>query len=127
MTEYYTLGTWTSQGVPDYLVSIDSVDPTLVSRIRDALPEKEPVPDYHPEYLLSTTERNIIIKTDNINFTGADIYVSFLDEGAGYKNVLGYFIYDLNDNYLVPTKWTGSEWVRSYEGLYTGGLWSLVI
>jgi Domain of unknown function (DUF4114) len=111
MSEYYTLGTWNSQGVPDYLASIDSVDPTLISRIREALPEKEPVPTYHPEYLLSTTERNIIVKTDNVNFVGADIWVSFLDEGAGYRNVLGYFIYDLNDDHLVPTKWDGSNWV----------------
>lgn len=111
MSEYYTLGTWNSSGVPNYLESIDNVDPTLISRIRDALPEKEPVPTYHPEYLLSTTERNLIIKTDNVNFTGADVFVTFLDEGAGYKNVMGYFIYDLHDDHLVPTKWDGSDWI----------------
>jgi hypothetical protein len=24
-------------------------------------------------------------------------------------------------------RWTGTEWVKSYEGLYPGGEWSLVI
>ena len=28
---------------------------------------------------------------------------------------------------MIQYKWTGTEWLRSYEGLYTGGDWSLVL
>jgi len=27
----------------------------------------------------------------------------------------------------IQYKWTGTEWVRSYQGLYRGGDWSLVL
>jgi hypothetical protein len=111
MSEYYILGEWDYHGVPKYLESTDDVNPTLIARIREALPEKESVPKYRPEYLLSTTERNIIIKTSDKNFMGADIWVSFLDEGAGYKNVFGYFVYDLNNNNTVPTKMSETGWI----------------
>jgi hypothetical protein len=75
------------------------------------LPETQSVLTNHPELFLSTVQKNLIIKTSAPNFIGADIWVTFLHEGAGYKNVLGYFIYDLHDNYTIPTKWNGTQWV----------------
>ena len=35
--------------------------------------------------------------------------------------------YVVNNHTSLQYKWTGNEWVRSFEGLYTGGNWSIVI
>ena len=35
--------------------------------------------------------------------------------------------YVTNLNTSLQYKWDSNQWVRSYEGLYTGGKWSLVI
>ncbi len=59
---------------------------TLVSDLDAALPESKSVFTYHPEYL------------DNPNTTlellePATVYVTFIDEGAGWKNSLGTYHY----------------------------------
>lgn len=64
MSEYYYLGSWDSNGYPNYVEETESIDPDLLRRIRNAVPEFQPVPEYHPEYLSSTIEKNIIIQTD---------------------------------------------------------------
>ena len=35
--------------------------------------------------------------------------------------------YITNNNTGVQYRWTGAEWVKSVEGVYRGGDWSLVI
>ena len=35
--------------------------------------------------------------------------------------------YVTNLNTTVQYRWTGESWVKSYEGLYTSGNWSLVL
>ena len=46
----YYLGTFNSQGVPNYLVSPnDPVDAVLLNDLNATLPEFQPVPTYHPE------------------------------------------------------------------------------
>lgn len=111
MSEYYTLGTWKSTGVPNYLESIDSVDPATIRRVINELPEKTSVPIHNPQYLSNTGPRNLIIQSTDPNFTGADIYITFLYEGAGYSNVLGYYVYPLRNGYTVPTKLVNGEYV----------------
>lgn len=109
MTEYYTLGNWDSYGVPKYLDSITAVSPTTMNRIISTLPEKSNIPVTQSDLIDSNNNRNILIKTNNESFNGADIYVTFLYEGAGYRNVLGYYFYPLNGDYTVPTKWDSSQ------------------
>jgi len=111
MSEYYTLGSWQSTGVPDYLEGIDSVDPATIRRIINELPETKSVPIYHPNYLSNTGPRNLIIQSSDSNFTGADVYITFLYEGAGYSNVLGYYVYPLNNGHKVPTKLVNGSYV----------------
>lgn len=110
MSEYYYLGTWDSSGKPNYLETSEFIDPDFVRRVRETLPNGQPVTTYNPHYLTNTQPRNIIIKTSEPEFDGADIYVTFIDEGAGYRNVFGYYVYDLNDNYIVPTKFVNDAW-----------------
>jgi len=105
MTEYYTLGTWDSQGVPTYLSAVDNIPPNLINRIIDTLPEKNNVPVNNPSYL-SNKPRDFLIQSTDPNFNGVDVYMTFLYEGAGYRNVVGYYVYDLNENYTIPTKYS---------------------
>lgn len=113
MSEYYTLGTWTSQGVPNYLDSIVQLPADLISRVITALPEKSNLANASSNLVTDTTSRNILIQSTNPSFNGADVYATFLYEGAGYKNVVGYYVYPLNGGYTVPTKWDTltNEWI----------------
>lgn len=83
------MGSYNNLGVPDYLVEGgDYVSPELLSDINDALPERQPVPTYHPEYLYDVHKQNLTLTED------ADVWITFVHEGAGYKNVLAYYTYN---------------------------------
>jgi hypothetical protein len=102
-SSYYTLGGWDSQGKPDYLTTDEPIDPEYLNRVRRSLPELGNVIKHSPQYLTNTATRNVIIRSKDEGFKGSDIYVTFIDEGAGYLNVLGYYVYDLNGEYDIPT------------------------
>jgi len=83
------MGTYNNQGVPDYLeVPGDDVSQELLDDINAAVPERHPVPTYHPEYLYDVNRQNITLTED------ADVWVTYVSEGAGYRNVLGYYTYN---------------------------------
>ncbi len=84
------LGTYNSQGVPNYLVSNDVVEASLLTDINAWLPEYKSVPVNHPGYLAQTNVTNVILNQM------ADVWVTFVHEGAGYMNVLGFYTYDKN-------------------------------
>ncbi len=111
MAEYYTLGNWDTKGKPDYLDDDEDIEPDILHRIDLTIPKKQPVPTHNPSYLENEQSTSIIIKTTNPSFTGADIYITFLDENAGYKNSFGYYIFPLNGDYTVPTKYISGSWV----------------
>lgn len=83
---YNYLSPFNSQGVPTNIL-MDSVSPQLVSNISASLPENYKVPIYHPEYLATG------ITTDIHLDDSASVWVTFVNEGAGYKNVLGFYTY----------------------------------
>ncbi|MCE1187686.1 MAG: choice-of-anchor A family protein [Ignavibacteria bacterium] len=87
---YKTLGTWNSNGVPNYLFTQDTIPSNLVSRILAALPESKNLTTTHPEYLSSSNKINLTLKDS------ADVFVTFLAEGAGYRNALGFYTYPTN-------------------------------
>jgi hypothetical protein len=119
--EYYCLGGWNSTGVPSYLASIDNIQPDLISRVINTLPEGSNLVKIHPSFLSNDGPRNLIIQSSDSDFKGAEVYVTFLYEGAGYLNTVGYYIYHLNPNtdadpsgailHTVPTKWNGTKWI----------------
>ena len=84
---YSYLGTFNSQGVPNYLTTSDVIPPNLLTSIAASLPESFPVPIYHPNYIATGTNSNIYMQDSG------EVWVTFVDEGAGYKNVLGYYSY----------------------------------
>jgi hypothetical protein len=61
-------------------------------------------------------------ENDIIEFDGASWVVAF-SAGTHYNNVQ----YVTNVTTGLQYRWTNTEWVKSYEGLYPGGEWSLVL
>ncbi len=86
---YLTLGAWNSQGLPDYLYPIsDIVEQGLLDDINTSLPENVSggIPVTHPEFLAGV-ETNLVLQEN------AEVWITFVHEGAGYRNTLGYFTY----------------------------------
>lgn len=86
------LGSYNYFGVPNYLEPQDEViDAAFLNDINTTFPENQPVPTYHPEFLAQGVETNIVLNQL------AEVWITFVHEGAGYKNVLGFYKYDSNN------------------------------
>lgn len=84
-------GAYDNNGRPTTLATSDVISSELLSYVNTSLPESKPVPTYHPDYLSGSAETNLnIVKT-------ADVWVTFLSEGAGYTNTLGFYKYPTNN------------------------------
>lgn len=82
------IGTYNGEGVPFYLMPEgDVVSQDILNMIAASLPEGQPVPTYHPEYIANGVQTNTVLTED------AEIWVTFVHEGAGYRNALGYYTY----------------------------------
>jgi len=91
-TDFKYLGGFNSLGVPDYLEPVnDVITQDLLDDINNTLPEREPMPVSHPNYLLPEWDHNIKL------LEACDVWVTFVHEGAGYRNVLGFYNYDTDD------------------------------
>jgi len=85
---FYTLGTWSSQGVPNYLSLPNDIIPnSLMSDLTATLPEYKSLLTTHPTFLDGSNDGNIKL------FQDAEVYLTFLHEGAGYMNTLAYYTY----------------------------------
>ncbi len=78
-------------GVPTTLESDDNISSDFLSQVNASLPEQRPVPDYHPQYIEDG------INTDVRLQDSAAVYITFVHEGAGYRNALGFYTYDLSN------------------------------
>ncbi len=96
---YNFLGAYTSDGTPLYLEPVnDVISYATMDIINNAVPEGYPVPDYNPHYISSGYDTDVILDE------AADVWVTFVQEGAGYKNVLGFYTYDINNPFTsVPS------------------------
>ena len=91
---YLTLGDWSAPvyGFPYYLEN-GLAKPTPPSKrvlelVQNSFPAGKSVNELHPEFLQNSAESDIVLKDS------AEVFVSFLHEGAGYKNTFGYYTYD---------------------------------
>jgi len=86
------LGTYDSQGVPNNLEPVnDYIPQDLLDLINNTLPEQRPVPVNNPQYISENVNADTRLRDS------AAVWVTFVHEGAGYKNTLGYYSYDLNN------------------------------
>jgi len=119
---WYPMGTWNNQGVPNYLVNPnDVVDPQFLNDVNASFPESKPVPLFHPEYLAPENEQDFKLNEF------CDVWVTFVHEGAGYKNVLLYYTYDLDNPPTNPNQidslhivFPNVSYYNSGGGLYSG-------
>lgn len=86
-TTYQYMGPYDSSGVPKSLVPSDAISSQLLSFVNASLPETIDVRKLHPEYLTSTATADLNITKD------ADVWITFVSEGAGYLNSIGYYTY----------------------------------
>ena len=92
VSNYYVLGSWNPFGKPLYETQPDDKIATDFLKDVDAsLPERIKLTESHPEYLSSADNGNIELVED------AEVWITFVHEGAGYKNALGYYTHK-NDN-----------------------------
>ena len=91
-SKFVYLGPYNSEGVPSYLtLSRDMITQDILDLVANSLPEGRPVPDYNPQYIAES------ISADTRLIDSAELWVTFVHEGAGYRNVLGYYTYDLTN------------------------------
>lgn len=82
------LGEFDDAGRPKYLEATDDkIDAGLLEYINASLPERKPVPTFHPEYLNQNAATNLNI------IELSDVWVTFIHEGAGYLNTLFFYTY----------------------------------
>ncbi|MCR9153661.1 MAG: LruC domain-containing protein [Bacteroidetes bacterium] len=86
----YNIGNY--KGLPQYLESNgDNLSQQFLDDVDASLPEEAPVPTNNPQYLTSGNELDVVI-TDL-----SDVWVTFVAEGAGYRNSLAYYVFDSNN------------------------------
>jgi len=94
---YAYLGTYNTYGVPDYLEPVnDVITQDLLDDINNTLPERQPLSQSHPEYLLPDWDYNLNLIED------CDVWITFVHEAAGYKNVLGFYTYETGQTPQSP-------------------------
>lgn len=96
----YTYGdTYNSQGVPLNMAFPEPIAQSLLDDINASLPESVPggIPVTHPEYLAGVETQVVLTKE-------ADVWVTFVSEGAGYRNGLGYYTYPLGQAPQSPAQ-----------------------
>ena len=119
---YEALGTYNSLAVPNYFEpDRDVITAEMLSFINASLPEGRPVPTYHPKYIVESAQTNLIITQT------ADVWMTFVHEGAGYKNILGFYTYptgnppaSVNEIETVKIAFPNASFAGSGGGLYAG-------
>lgn len=99
---YYYMGSFTSgsnKGLPGYLeANGDNLSQSFLDEVNASLPESQPVPSNNPDYLASGNELDVVVKEKS------DVWITFVTEGAGYQNALGYYVYDSNNPPSSPSQ-----------------------
>ena len=90
--KYSVLGEWDKMGKPSYLeAQNDTFDGKFMARFKNIMRAATSIFTHHPELYDDSAMNHVELKED------ADVYVTFLNETAGYQNVLGYYSYNPND------------------------------
>ncbi len=119
---YTYMGSWDNQGVPTYLQpQADTIDAAFLADINASLPEYRPVPQFHPAYLENGAVTDVKLRE------AADVWITFVHEGAGYRNALGYYTHpvgqsptslaDISDLKVI---FPNVSYVNSGGGLHSG-------
>ena len=88
---YKYLSTYNNQGVPSVMAGRDLITTSMLDYINNSLPERQPVATHHPAYL----QQNLNTDIDITQL--AEVWLTFVHEGAGYRNSLGFYKYSTNN------------------------------
>ena len=95
----YSLGSFDSQGLPAYKEPTrDIISQAFKANIATSLPEYRHLPTSVNKSFLDDASKANILLTDK-----CEVWLTFVTEGAGFRNSLGYFYYPTN---TVPGKET---------------------
>ncbi len=95
--QYQYLGTYDNEGKPNYLLPTrDVLSASFLSKIAASLPESRPVPTYNPRLIADGRTETIDVKCPS------DVWITFVDEGAGYRNGLGYYTFNTDNPPTTP-------------------------
>ncbi len=119
---YHYMGSYNSLGVPTYLVEQDqTVTQDLLDVVNQSLPEGFPVPTYNPQYIDNNVNPNTVL------VDSAELWITFVHEGAGFKNAIGYYTYpsdnppatrdDIDSLHII---FPNSSYYQSGGGLFPG-------
>jgi len=114
---YNYLGSFQADGTPNYLEPVDDIiTGDFLEFVNLALPESFPVPVYNPQYISSGYDTDILLESE------ADVWVTFVGEGAGYRNVLGFYTYNYEDTVQTsPSKENITIIFPNVSKQYSGG------
>jgi LruC domain-containing protein len=110
---------WNHRGVPTNIIRDSqefNVSSDLLSVVNASIPERKPVPSFHPDYIVGDTGSVLeVIDT-------GDVYVTFVHEGAGYKNVIAYYTYQTGSPPLTLSDLSSIKLLfPNFSLLYSGG------
>jgi len=89
---FYILGDWSPNGRPYYLEDTDEViSADFLEDLNDVLPERRSLPQNNPDLLNKNEDANLHLQED------AEVFLTFVSEGAGPHNSLGYYTYPTNN------------------------------
>ncbi|MBS4057811.1 MAG: LruC domain-containing protein [Bacteroidales bacterium] len=97
-TVYKYLGAYNSNGVPAYLMPVnDPITADFLADVNNTLPERVRLDVSHPNYFSDVYDHNVkLVET-------CDVWVTFVTEGAGYRNVLGFYTYPTGNPPATPS------------------------
>lgn len=105
--DYIPIDDWDEEGVPSYLCeTASSIDDQLVTKFFSEFISMNDITASHPEWFGS----NVV--TDLTFIEDTDVTLTFLHEGAGHKNTLGYYTYPSGQS---PQK---AEEVQTFTALF---------
>ncbi|MCG8305965.1 MAG: DUF4114 domain-containing protein [Cytophagales bacterium] len=86
------LGNWDANGTPGYMdPASDEVSQALINFVKNTLPETVNFVASNQDYFGDHIQLNTELKE------ASEVYLTMVHEGAGWKNTLGYYAYDLNN------------------------------
>lgn len=91
-TEYSYMGTYDNSGRPNYLAQSDVISADFKSFVSSKLPESSDIRTTNPEYL-KNADLAVTVKSD--------VFITFVSEGTGFPNTVGYYSYKTGSS---PTK-----------------------
>ena len=89
-TSYTFLGTFDSLGKPDYLLPREQISGPLLSYLNSILINNKDLRTSHPELLNNPAIADIVITQ------ASDVFITFIQQGAGQANALGFYTYTTN-------------------------------